>query len=84
MVVRQGFSSKQSVAEAIRHLKFLETKVLGFVLTGADVQYKRYKKYWQKYGYGYGYEDADADASRHVERPKTTHRCDGQTAADEK
>lgn len=86
VVVRQGSSSKQSVAEAMRHLKFLETKVLGFVMTGTDDRYKRYKKYRQKYGYGYGYEDGDADAhaSRHVERPKTTHRGSVQTVADEK
>lgn len=88
VVVRQGSSSRQSVAEAMRHLKFLEAKVLGFVMTGADEQHKRYKRYGKKYGYEYGYSyegrDAYAHAPRRTERPKTAQRGGGKTAAGEK
>lgn len=64
MVVRQNFCDQHSLAEAIRQLEFLEVKLLGFVLNGADAQTKRYrygknykyKKYYKsRYGYGYGY-----------------------------
>lgn len=55
VVVRQDYSSRQSVSEAMRHLKILDTKVLGFVMTRAGERNKsyQYKKYGKKYGYGY-------------------------------
>ena len=86
VVVRQGSSSRQSVAETMRHLKFLEAKVLGFVLVGADEQHNRYKRYSKKYGYGYGDEDRDAyaNASKRAERPETAQRSGGKATAGEK
>ena len=66
-VVRQNFSSKIAVKEAIAKLQFLETKILGFVLTDADEEttnrglvargryYKDYGKYGNKYSKRYGY-----------------------------
>ncbi|MDO5441988.1 MAG: CpsD/CapB family tyrosine-protein kinase [Bacillota bacterium] len=70
-VVRQNFSSQIAVKEAVAKLKFLETKILGFVLTDADEEtssrglvasgsnYKKYYKRGYKYKkYGkYGYSD---------------------------
>ena len=52
MVVRQGYASRTSVAEAMRQLSYINAKVLGFVVTytdGVGGKYKSYKKYGYKY-----------------------------------
>lgn len=62
VVVRQDYTNKRALNDTIRQLQFVDTKILGFVMTCAGTQrgtyskYKRYKKYG-KYGYGshYGY-----------------------------
>ena len=59
LVVRQNYSNKRSLAEAVRQLRFVDAKILGFVMTGSDSgakgSKKYYKKYYKQYGYGYGY-----------------------------
>ena len=59
-IVRQNYNSRQSLDDAINQFKFINTKLLGFVMTGSEVKKKNYKKYGNKYGYykhgqGYGY-----------------------------
>lgn len=61
MVVRQNYTSRRSLAAAMRQLEQANTKILGFVMTDADTMnkwgsYKKYKRYhYGRYGYGYGY-----------------------------
>ena len=59
LVVRQNYSSKRALGEAVRQLHFVDAKILGFVMTSSDSGGKGYKKYYKKYykqyGYGYGY-----------------------------
>lgn len=52
MVVRQGYASRRSVAEAMRQLQYAGANVLGFVMTCSD-KLSRNKDY-KKYGYEYG------------------------------
>lgn len=74
VVVRQDYSSRQSVSEAMRHLKVLDAKVLGFVMTHAGERNKsyQYKKYGKKYGYGYegGYAYGHSGAGKRANRSK--------------
>lgn len=65
IVSRQNYCSKRLLADTIRQLKFVEAKILGIVVTGADAdaagyRYKKYGKY-KKYGsYGdYGSSDEE-------------------------
>lgn len=52
MVVRQGYATRSSVAEAMRQLDHVSAKVVGFVMTHADVQDGRaYQR--GKYRYSY-------------------------------
>ena len=63
IVARQNYCSKRLLADTIRQLKFVEAKILGVVVTGADAdgagyRYKKYGKYskydkYQRYA-GYG------------------------------
>ena len=59
LVVRQNYSSKRTLTEAVRQLRFVNAKILGFVMTSSDTgatgSKKYYKKYYKQYGYGYGY-----------------------------
>ena len=64
MIVRQNYSSRRALAEAMRQLEQANAKVLGFVMTAANTMnkwsgykgnYKKYSKYGYRYGYGYGY-----------------------------
>lgn len=59
LVVRQNYSSKRALGEAVRQLHFVDAKILGFVMTSADSgskgNKKYYKKYYKQYGYGYDY-----------------------------
>lgn len=50
VVVRQEYCDKGSVDEVIRQLRFAEAKILGFVMTGADIQRKNYRRYGKTYG----------------------------------
>lgn len=52
MVVRQGYASRRSVAEAMRQLQYAGVNVLGFVVTCSDKLSKN--KDYKKYGYEYG------------------------------
>ena len=54
VVIRQNYCDQASLAEAMRRMKLMDVKLLGFILNDADMQEKRYKKY----GYEYGYESA--------------------------
>lgn len=64
MIVRQNYSSRRALAEAMRQLEQANAKVLGFVMTAANTMnkwsgykgnYKKYSKYGYRHGYGYGY-----------------------------
>ena len=64
MTVRQNYSDRILVNECVHHLEFLDTKLLGVVLTNAEEiskgygngkGYRRGYKYGYKYGYRYGY-----------------------------
>lgn len=45
IVVRQDYCDRHSVDEVVRQLRFVDGKILGFVMTGADTQKKGYKHY---------------------------------------
>ena len=45
VVVRQNYCERSAVGEVVRQLRFAGTKILGFVMTGADTQKKAYKHY---------------------------------------
>lgn len=45
VVVRQDYCDRHSVDEVVRQLRFVDGKILGFVMTGADTQKKGYKHY---------------------------------------
>ena len=51
LVVRQGVSTQESIADTLKKLEFSEANVLGFILT--DVVNEKYKNYKKGY-YGYG------------------------------
>lgn len=54
MVVRQGYTSRSSVSDAMRRLQYVEAKVLGFVMTHSeDVFREKSYRGHKKYGYGY-------------------------------
>lgn len=77
LVVRQNYSNKRSLTEAVRQLRFVGTKILGFVMTDSDSgtkgRKKYYKKYYKQYGYGYSYEHAPKpDAKKEAEKEKTS------------
>lgn len=55
LVVRQNYSSKRAIAEAVRQLRFVDAKILGFVMTDSNTAAPGRKKYYKKYGYGYNY-----------------------------
>ncbi len=57
VVVRQNYCSQGDLAEVVRQLEFAKSKILGFVMTGSDIQqksYKRYGNYRRDKTYGYG------------------------------
>ena len=45
VVVRQNYCDRGAADEVVRQLRFVEAKILGFVMTGADTQKKSYKRY---------------------------------------
>ena len=77
MTVRQNYSDRIMVDECVHHLEFLDTKLLGVVLTGAEEIKKGYggRGYYSRwygysngyrygYGYGYGHAPQKADQSK--------------------
>lgn len=50
VVVRQNYCDKRSFNELLRQMSLAGTKIVGLVMTDADTQQKRYKRY-SKYGY---------------------------------
>lgn len=50
VVVRQNYCDRDSLEEVVRQLRFANAKILGFVMTGADVQRKNYRRYGKSYG----------------------------------
>ena len=82
MVVRQGYSNRRSLAEAMRQLELSGTKILGFVMTGASTQnkfgykksygYYKYGKYRKSYRHGYySYAKSYADAAKAAEENRS-------------
>lgn len=56
VVVRQGYATRSTVADAMRQLDHVKAKVLGFVMTYANGQGGRYKNYYQgKYSHAGGH-----------------------------
>ena len=56
VVVRQNYSDKRSLDSCMYQIQKLEAKLLGFVMTDANIgasSYKSYGKYGKRYGYGY-------------------------------
>lgn len=73
MIVRQNYSSRRALAEAMRQLQQANAKVLGFVMTAANTMnkwsgykgsYKKYYRYGYRHGYGYRSYYAQAQAQR--------------------
>lgn len=55
MVVRQGYATRSSVAEAMRQLSYVDAKILGFVMTHTDGQGGKHKSYYKgKYSHAQG------------------------------
>lgn len=50
VVVRQDYCDRGALDEVVRQLRFVDGKILGFVMTGADTQKKGYKRYGKPYG----------------------------------
>lgn len=50
IVVRQDYCDRGALDEVVRQLRFVDGKILGFVMTGADTQKKGYKRYGKPYG----------------------------------
>ncbi|MDO5392458.1 MAG: CpsD/CapB family tyrosine-protein kinase [Eubacteriales bacterium] len=57
MVVRQNYSNSRELNEAMRQMKIVDAKILGFVMNAGETHKDKYgKKKYKKYGYEYGYE----------------------------
>lgn len=52
VVVRQNYCNQGALDEVVRQLRFVDAKLLGFVMTGADTQRKGYKRYGTYGDYG--------------------------------
>ena len=58
VVVRENYTSRRALDSCMYQVEKLGTKMLGFVMTDADIggsSYKNYGKYGKSYGYGNGY-----------------------------
>lgn len=60
VVVRQDYCDRAALDDVVRQLRFANAKILGFVMTGADTQQKKYKRYGD-YHYGDYKQTAKAD-----------------------
>ena len=59
VVVRQNYSDRRALDSCMYQVQKLDAKLLGYVMTAANVSassYKHYGKYGKSYGYGYGYD----------------------------
>lgn len=65
VVVRQGSTRRQHVAQAVNSLTQVDARILGSVLTMAPLPRGRGDQYGEGYGYAYGYAD-------NAERPALT------------
>ena len=71
VVVRENYTDRRALDACMYQVEKLGAKMLGFVMTDADVggsSYKTYGKYGKRYGgydYGYGYESSSAGSSDH-------------------
>ncbi len=50
VVCRQDYCEKKAIAETVRQLKFSDCKILGFAVTGSQIQKKNYRNYKKDYG----------------------------------
>ena len=88
VAVRADFTDRRSLRECMRQLNVLESKVLGFVMTGVQEQHKTYGKYGKKYygggrGYGYGYEHtSQAQVNTRMTGEETPRDGDRKARAD--
>lgn len=64
LVVRQKFCDKTTLDQVIRQLEFVDGKILGFVVTGADYE----KKYYKHYGH-YGEHNCNCDENVRSDDP---------------
>lgn len=60
MVVRQNYADRRLLDESIRQLKYVNAKILGFVMTYSD-SVSRKQKYSKSGYYSYGYQKADTE-----------------------
>lgn len=82
MVVRNEHTDRGSLNEAMRQLRLVDAKLLGFVYTCAGTSsagYKKYKykyryKYYKGYGYDYGYGYGYGDYEHHEHREHRKRR----------
>ena len=64
-VVRENYSSKKELDSCITQLRLSNVKILGCVMNVIKTdnhnygKYKKYKRYYKKYGYTYGYSSHD-------------------------
>ena len=94
MVVRQDYSDKKSVSEAVAQFQFSDAKLLGFVMTCAGGgggkgykrygKYGRYSKYYKSYGYGYGYESKPTLKKKDADKNGADKNGAEKTAASDK
>ena len=62
LVVREDYTTKKELDSCVTQLKLSNVKVLGCVMNVIKREnknygkYKKYKRYYKKYGYGYGYQ----------------------------
>ena len=54
MVVCRGYCEKKLLEAALRNIKYLNIKILGFVMTRGSVDKSGYGKRYGKYKKGYG------------------------------
>ncbi len=65
LVVREDYTSKKELDSCVTQLKLSNVKVLGCVMNVIKTEnrnygkYKKYKRYYKKYGYDYGYEQSE-------------------------
>ncbi len=70
LVARQNYITKRALNECMYQIEKLHAKLLGFVMTDAQVSessYKKYGKYGKNYGYGYGYDYSYASAAATID-----------------
>lgn len=54
VIVEEGVTTKHELNDAMQRLEIIKSKILGFVITHADVHGGRYGRYGKKSSYGYG------------------------------